>query len=355
MANKKVLLLGAGFTANFGAPVSSQVWNDLFNYPAIQKNVKLRSALKRYQENGDFEGFFEEIVYGVNSTEEEKIIVATAVIEIYKRINAHTESMMIHGNSSGVCFQKLMCFLKRFSNMEQGKGFIFTLNQDLFLEKLANKYLRKDKRFSDFFIAYPAINVPYVDPQWKSQLPSKEWLDNWLSKPNLRGNLHVPRKFPLYVKLHGSSGWIHDNGKTSIPVIGKNKSKQILQEPLLNWYVKLFEQTLDEAVDIWVIGYSFSDKHINEILMGSMQKHRSSLYVIDTKTHNDFMKYILSFNSTLYGLIDNQLHGYFPCYLKQIFPSEDLSNLSYYCSIMNQIFNEDNTSIKAINDVMVFF
>ncbi len=344
MASKKVLLLGAGFTANFGAPVSSQVWNDLFNYPSIQKNPKLRSALKKHQEKSDFESFFEEVVYGVNSTEEERMIVAIAVVEIYERINEHTEMLMVHINTSGVVFDKLILFLQRFSNMQQGKGFIFTLNQDLFLEKLINKYLRKNKNWSNCSIAYPAINVPYIDSQWKSKLPSKEWLNDWLSQPNLAGSLYSPREFPLYVKLHGSSGWTHDNGKVSIPVIGKNKSKQISQEPLLSWYVKLFEQILDETIDIWVIGYSFSDNHINEILMKSMQKHGSSLYVIDTKTYNDFMNDILTRNSKLHSLIDRYLSGYFPYYLKQIFPVDSLSSHSYYTSNMNRIFSEEDSS-----------
>ncbi len=323
MANKKVLLLGAGFTANFGAPVASQVWNDLFNFPVIQKNWGLRSALKSHQEMSDFEEFFSEVVHGFNFTKEEKQIVATAVIEIYERINAHTETLMIHGNSSGICFQKLMYFLKRFSNLEQGKGFVFTLNQDLFLEKLVNKYLRKDKRFSDFSINYPFINSPYVDDTWKSKLPTQDRLNELLTLPNVGGSLHLGRKFPYYIKLHGSSGWTHDDDKISIPIIGKNKSKQILQEPLLKWYINFFEQTLDETVDIWVIGYSFSDKHINELLMNSMQRHGSMLYVVDTKTYNDFMKQILSFDSKLYGLIDRQLRGYLPYLLKKIFPADD--------------------------------
>ena len=348
MANKKVLLLGAGFTANFGAPISSQIWNDLFNYPSIQKNRNLKLALKRYQENSDFEGFFEEIVYGVNSTEEEKIIVTTAVLEIYYYINLHTENLMKQGNSSGIDFNTLIFFLQRFSNMTQGKGFIFTLNQDLFLEKLINKYLRKDERFSNCSIDYPCIDSSHIGREWKSEFPSKKSLEDWLSNPNLSGSLHRSREFPLYVKLHGSSGWIYNNGKISIPIIGKNKSKQISQEPLLNWYVELFKQTLDETVDIWVIGYSFSDNHINEILMRSMQKYRSSLYVIDIKTHNDFMECFQKFNTKLYGLVNIHLSGYFPYSLKQIFPADNLLNSSYYGSSINRILNEeDNLSILA--------
>jgi len=346
MKNRKLLLLGAGFTANFGAPVSSQVWNDLFNWPNIQKNVKLRSTLKSYRDKSDFEGFFEEVMYRSNFSDQEKATVAAAVIEIFARINSHIESLMMHGNSSGVDFNKLALFLQRFSNMSQGNGFIFTLNQDLFLEKLINKYIRKDTRFANYSVAYPAINVPFIDPTWKSQLPSKEWLEDWLSKPNLGGSVHAPREFPLYVKLHGSSGWTQENGKLSIPVIGKNKSQQIQREPLLNWYQDLFKNALNERVDIWVIGYSFSDAHINDALIKSMQKHHSSLYVIDTKSHNHFMNSILGFNTTLYGMIDQYLAGYFPCPLQDIFPTNDLSNTSYYGSSINQIFNEaDNSSL----------
>lgn len=339
-SRKKVLLLGAGFTANFGAPVASQVWNDLFNYPALQRNFRLRSVLKSHYEKSDFEGYFSEVVHNVGFTNEEKKIVVTAVIEIYERINSYTERLMIHDNSSGVCFEKLICFLKKFSNLEHGKGFIFTLNQDLFLEKLVNKYLRKNSVFSDLLIAYPAINVPYINDDWKSELPSRELLDNWLIKPNCGGSLNAERTFPFYVKLHGSSGWTNRNNEISYPVIGKNKSYQISQEPLLKWYMELFENNLSESIDICIIGYSFSDNHINEVIMKSMQNNQSSLYVVDTKTYVDFMKHILAFDCKLHDLIDKHLFGYFPCSLKQIFPSEDLLNLSYYGKSINRIFDE---------------
>jgi hypothetical protein len=130
------------------------------------------------------------------------------------------------------------------------------------------------------------------------------------------------------------------NNTLHIPIIGKNKSSKILQKPLLDWYIKLFENTLNESVDIWIIGYSFSDKHINDILIKSMEKHQSSLYVIDTKSHHDFMNGLLSSDSR----VNQQLAGYFPCHLKQIFPINDAA--SFHGSSINKILNEeDNLSI----------
>ncbi len=82
--NKKLLLTGAGFTANFGAPVASLLWNDLFNYREIQKNNRLVTTLKNYRNESDFEGFFHDVVYTNDYTEDERNVVVKAILDIFR-------------------------------------------------------------------------------------------------------------------------------------------------------------------------------------------------------------------------------------------------------------------------------
>lgn len=348
--NRKTLLLGAGFTANFGAPIASQVWNDLFNNITIQKNRRLKNKLKRHRITSDFEQFYEDVVYGNGFNNEEKSTVAKTVVEIFNRINISTELSL---ESSEINFNKLFYFLQRFSYSDEGKGFIFTLNQDLFLEKLINKHMRGKNEYKDSLIAYPGpINVPYISKNWQSTLPTKEQLNAWLSNPNLGGSLHANKMFPQYIKLHGSSGWTTENGLISLPVVGKNKSKQISAQPLLKWYLDIFEESLNEQLDIWIIGYSFSDPHINRILMQAVNKTQSSIYIIDTKSQNDFMSHLKrSTRKPFYSMIDNCLSGYFPCYLKQIFPHGDDARRSYYEEMVERSLNK--TTVTSILDDMM--
>jgi hypothetical protein len=200
-------------------------------------------------------------------------------------------------------------------------------------------------------MAYPGcINVPFIDASWKSILPTQEQLDDWLSKDNCGGSLHTQRLFPSYVKLHGSSGWLMEDSKLSVPIIGKFKSEQIRTQPLLKWYMELFTEQLNEKLDIWIIGYSFSDPHINELLMKTMKNHQSSLFVIDIKSQNVFMDHLKTVTTDqFYSALDERLAGYFPCSLKQIFPLKEQS--TYYNEMLERSFNR--TKITDILDDVI--
>jgi hypothetical protein len=66
-----------------------------------------------------------------------------------------------------------------------------------------------------------------------------------------------------YFKLHGSSNW-QTYKDASLLIMGGNKSANIAASALLSWYEQLFRETLRElGARLMVIGYSFSDTHIN--------------------------------------------------------------------------------------------
>ena len=70
-----------------------------------------------------------------------------------------------------------------------------------------------------------------------------------------------------YYKLHGSSGWITDNGQPLL-VIGRDKTGIITQHPILHWTYQRFETCLHSGdTRLMVIGYGFGDPHINQSLI----------------------------------------------------------------------------------------
>jgi hypothetical protein len=83
---------------------------------------------------------------------------------------------------------------------------------------------------------------------------------------------------PIF-KLHGSSNWVHDDGRPML-IMGGAKSREIGQTPILNWYADVFEKTLStQPSRLMVIGYGFRDDHINEAI-GRAVERGLKLFVI---------------------------------------------------------------------------
>jgi hypothetical protein len=160
----------------------------------------------------------------------------------------------------------LSSFLMRFDA-------IFTLNQDTLLEQ---KY------------------IPFVGPpKWgRAHLPGTKHLGN----AQLTGSVHDriavmepnPSDFKLgpgvqpYIKLHGSTNWNDGPGGGRILIMGGQKAVSIGHFPLLNWYHQEFrEMLMRPAARLMVIGYSFSDAHINDAIMTAIEKSDLKVFLVD--------------------------------------------------------------------------
>lgn len=78
-SNKFVLLTGAGFSHNFGAPLASELWATILNHKAVQGARRVRDAVL-----SDFD--FESVYHGIMSGDyspEEKAAVARGVEDAY--------------------------------------------------------------------------------------------------------------------------------------------------------------------------------------------------------------------------------------------------------------------------------
>lgn len=71
------------------------------------------------------------------------------------------------------------------------------------------------------------------------------------------------KSYVPYIELHGSYDW--DN----VFILGTCKSKEIENKPRIGEFFNFFEQSLNEKnskIKLVIIGYSFNDEHINELI-----------------------------------------------------------------------------------------
>ena len=84
-----------------------------------------------------------------------------------------------------------------------------------------------------------------------------------------------------YVKLHGSVNWMESNRGKRILIMGGQKAVSIGLYPILTWYHDEFRKMLVRpSAKLMVIGYSFSDTHINDAIVDGLAA-RLKLFVVD--------------------------------------------------------------------------
>lgn len=306
-----ILLTGAGFTRNFGGFLAREMWSKIFNNPSVQSNAKVREVLAS---DFDFESVYSTILRGDTYDEVDKKIMRDAVEKAYKDLDgAVTQWSFNSSNPAGLNIYGLGEILALVSSKGSDQGCFFTLNQDLYLERNRN-FRSPGAAFSLPFLTADNGNVSSV------VLPTEEELSPMKSRLNNTS----------YIKLHGSYGWTSSRGGNQM-VIGKNKTSDIGQEPLLKWYLELFENAVyEDNKKLLVIGYGFADAHINDILLKGVREHSLSLYVINPTDPQIFKNRLegrpeqagISWEMSEYRHIWDGIKGYFPYTLREIYPPD---------------------------------
>lgn len=281
---RTVLFTGAGFTQSFGGLVAKEMWEAIFNQREIQEQPKLR---KRMLEEMNYEDFYSEVMTGPGYAAPEGAAVASAVKQAYTqmhRILCRQEYPDYSPSAEAVCSR----FIARFAGWDRERGFFFTLNQDLFIEK----HFRSDSRL---------LQIPGMDhPQWfNGQLPRDLDASHLVQLPDaatvekLKEEFETKNSPPFaYIKLHGSFTWTGSGGSDAM-VLGRRKTEMIEREPLLRWYLELFEKTLLESERrLVIIGYGFGDQHINEIIARAIKDSGLKLVIVAPTHAVDFRNQI---------------------------------------------------------------
>lgn len=267
------LLLGAGFSRNWGGWLASEAFEYLLGQTSVMSSAPLRDLLWKTQANGGFEAALDELRQTVqrdNSREPLLTALESAIIKMFADMNSgyNYQAFEFDNPESILDRRRVQGFLCRFKA-------IFTLNQDLLLERhyLANKENNIDlESWKKWQI--PGMELAPAASHDRPIYPSATGV--W--QPS--GDHAVGSEQPIF-KLHGSSNWRTADAKEML-ILGGGKKEAIARYPVLNWYFEEFSRRLHEPdARLMIIGYSFRDHHINEVLRSAIAKGLK-IFVIDS-------------------------------------------------------------------------
>src|SRR5712692_2696439 len=280
---ERILLTGAGFTYNFGGFLAREMWGRILNNPEVQLRPSLVSLLKQDQ-HLNFESVYNAVMYGGHSKEDQKAMHA-ATKEAYKNLDERVQQSPV--NLNAIC-KLLECF----ASTGKARCYIFTLNQDIFVERWhlgVNKVLNT-----------PGIPAKHISPFNNNrldelpiyQVPSEDEMAVIRSQYEQEHSAN----YLYYVKLHGSMNW-RTKSNQDVMVIGREKLQQIHSKAILDWYLHLFTEVFSHSNRrLLVIGYGFGDPHINGVLAKSAHEGRLKLCVICPSDQESFRDTLLRDN-----------------------------------------------------------
>ncbi|MFA5829459.1 MAG: hypothetical protein WC843_03115 [Candidatus Gracilibacteria bacterium] len=275
--SKNILLTGAGYTANYGGFLASDMYEKIFNNSRINSLSDIARGIISNSDDLDYEGIYSEIDASNDINPKDKTIARELVIDAYKALDKELKSDF---NKAGGTYSKVgRTLIQRIIGRGSQKGFFFTLNQDLLHESRSGM---------------KAYGIPIAEA---AKLNKKQVLErkDFVQLPNLseieklKGRVsaaegHVGDYRDLndlnYIKLHGSYGWLSADGSDGM-IFGKNKPRDLEKEPLLAFYLWLFREVLcRDGATLVVIGYSFRDKHINDVILDAVKNYHLRLVIV---------------------------------------------------------------------------
>ncbi len=304
-----ILLTGAGFSKNFGGLLASEMYSGIFSNPILRELPDIKNILRQ---NTNFEFVYAEVVRSENYTPDEKMKFHNIVKGVYERMD---NSLLgyIHAGCTGydINLENVRRLIGSFASAKPDLvGCHFTLNQDRFLERLNRQKALglatlKYKDYGD------AIAEHRLDSSFTVSLPDEAFIEDFKQHHlESQGDLH-------YIKLHGSLGWQSVYGGDKL-ILGMDKFQDMKQEPLLKWYMSLFEQAIyRKNVRLLIIGYSFGDDHINERLTKAIEEFGLEIHIVSPENPM----------ARLYGdqktrVISENIEGYYAGGLVNIFPEK---------------------------------
>lgn len=259
---KYVLLTGAGFSKNFGG------WTGEELRKIIISNLHKPELQKIFIDDPDYENAYTFAIEKRELNEDDKQAIQNAVKQSYTELCNHMRAKW--SEERGRPSQIMADFIRPFLNFKGNeRPFFFTLNQDLFLEDKNSWFSPKAPKLEVSKHAFEDLKFEQITDTISQEVKLED-----IEKDI---NNHAG---PAYIKLHGSYGWYSSDGTHRL-VIGNDKSRQIKDEPLLDWYFKIFQKIMEEQRNILIVGYSFKDKHINDVLVENTENHNGKMLIIN--------------------------------------------------------------------------
>jgi hypothetical protein len=256
-----LLLLGAGFTRNWGGWLADEVFEYLLGHPNVIDDPHLKEILWHHKGSGGFEYALAQVQleYKQGTDRQAASRLARfqdALSQMFLDMDKGFRSLPGFEFQQGIANQLKTCLVKFDA--------IFTLNQDCLLETF----------YYDSDILTRSIS-------------NKRWTGRQIPGMDMSSKTPNPAEFRLYshcqpyFKLHGSYDW-RDRIGGKLLVMGGNKQETIESHDLLKWYHGEFVRSVSEpATYLMVIGYSFRDPHINDSLVQASNTGGLRIFIID--------------------------------------------------------------------------
>ena len=302
--DKRVLLSGAGLSRNWGGYLASEMWGAILSDPRVQERRELRELLLREMNFETAlaavqlrpERFDAESQRAMNDAVREAFLLQDAN-------NCHELSGPAPSSWTTFADRVVRQLVGRDQHDPDLMSFFFTLNQDILFER-------------GFMPPTPdPPNMPSVAPAPGLWQMSSQGFVHPEQYHEDRHRIRIPREVPTdfefrggslnYVKLHGSFNW--DDGDNAMMVLGGGKREAIARFPLLQAYFDLFQQVLTIGkVRLLVIGYSFHDDHVNELIADAVRTAQLKLVIVDPRPPRELRNQLLldEFGEIWAGIVD---------------------------------------------------
>lgn len=262
-----VLLLGAGFSRNWGGWLASEVIGELcgrlVNEPDV---VRLLMNKRNFEEV--LAQLQQEARTGESDACDRLARMEQAVRDVFQDMN-NAFAQFPNMEFSQFVQNSVQTYMASFDA-------IFTLNQDLLLEMHYKIELHRSPYHQWTGSYFPGVTPP---PNWHSLGPEERINLMWAAVD--AEHFTKERDTQPIFKLHGSVNW-QDKEGGHLLVMGGSKESLIEHSKLLTLYQDKFSEYLcDGSTRLMVVGYSFSDIHINQVLIDAAANHGMSMYLVN--------------------------------------------------------------------------
>lgn len=242
---QRVVLVGAGFSKQFGGFLANEVSDQVLNLavPGMISGAQLLKLMS--EEEWNYEDILGELELD-NGQKSDQAAFLSLVLKVFEEMDL---TICREAKSKPELRGNAICGLNNWLRSSNNRS-IFTLNQDTLFER--------NWRVPNSRLVTPGIAL------WEPN-PGVGCDENPEILMPLSATQHYPDTSTKLVKLHGSVNWAENGSR--IFVSGRNKVSAISGFSLLRDYFDCFESIARaDHTEVLIIGYGFGDSHVNTVL-----------------------------------------------------------------------------------------
>jgi hypothetical protein len=326
---KRTMLFGAGLSKNYGGYLAGEVHELLMAQGVVRKNAEMTQLLIQ---NPNFE---DALAMARRENMPFLADLESAIKTVYKMQNTNLLKTLDSDRSKTsdklqdvFRYFRLMIESERINKNLDTSAYVFTLNQDILLERSLYNH-------ENISVDVQLPGISSKDWHFSGPMPSNADVDihqeiNVDDSVESVNSISFKDKVNI-IKLHGSADW--KSASTDLLIVGGDKEGIICKSPLLLKYGECFSRSLNEpGMKLLIIGYGFWDEHINRFLHEAVQNNLE-IWVWDTFANKrallENLKSKGQYAKELASEMENRPGGYINLDLRQALGSDDCHPLLY--------------------------